>query len=124
MSNKKHCDNCGGFETVEGACGKCDSRFGTIIPGRNRPPGNKTLPRPKTVKRLTRDEYRIWREACERIARGFKGIAPKIGDTYYVMVNNKIVLTTGEYPFDMSLIMSFDTADEQVKFLQRKMKNG
>ena len=34
MANKKHCDDCGGFETTEGACNNCNGAFGTIIPGK------------------------------------------------------------------------------------------
>ena len=70
---------------------------------------------------LTSDERRIWREACERIARGFKGIAPKVGRQYFVSVGNrKIAITSGKYPnFRIQRVFTYDNADDQEEVLRR-----
>lgn len=68
---------------------------------------------------LTAEERRIWREACERIARGFQGIAPKVGEQYYIGVIKKIVVTEGSYPdFKIVLVKKFKTHEEQQDFLE------
>ena len=70
---------------------------------------------------LTAEERRIWREACERISRGFKGIAPKVGRQYFVSVGNrKIAITSGKYPnFKIQRVFTYDNAEDQEEELRR-----
>ncbi len=70
---------------------------------------------------LTSEERRIWREACERIARGFKGIAPKVGRQYFVSVGNrKIAITSGKYPdFRIKRVFKYDNSEDQEEELRR-----
>ena len=73
---------------------------------------------------LTSEERRIWREACERIARGFKGIAPSINDTAYIPISNrKIAITTGAYPnFRIERVCLYRNSDEQERVLKKLWK--
>lgn len=91
------------------------SKSGTILPGKGKPVAKA----PKTVQRLTKEEYGIWRECCDKIARGYKGVSTLVGDEHYVPVNKKIVITTGSYPFGIRMILSFRTHDSQIAFLKR-----
>lgn len=75
---------------------------------------------------LTSDERRIWREACERIARGFKGVAPKVGERYYISVGNrKVVVTSGEYPdFKINQVLTYSNPNDQERRLQQLWKKS
>lgn len=122
MANDKHCKKCGQFPDTDGNCTSCNG-LSSIIPGKGKSSpwteGKNLSKYRKKLDSLTKDDWRIIREIGERIHRGFKGVAFKKGDTYFAMVNKKIVTLTGSYPYGVELIFSFRSHEKQIEYFKK-----
>lgn len=85
-------------------------------------------PKYKKIKTLTKEEYRMWRAGCETLHRGLHsgkmGSIVRFDAGYLIMAGKKIVITTGEYPFIKTGILSFGTHDEQIEYMLYMKRKG
>ena len=92
-------------------------RLATIVRDMNKPysPSVKS-------KKLTKQEYAIWKDCCAKISRGYKGYL-KLADSYLIVVDKKILITLGDYPDNyITQILKFKSHYSQEATLKEVQK--